>query len=352
VVKRLQDLDLLEVITEKKSRALAQRFYPYLEKQTARLLSKMHQRQIDITHDYYLKKFQQSSPQLPFDYILFDEGQDASPAMLDVFRRQNAIKVIVGDEHQQIYSWRYAQNALQALDFRPLNLSESFRFGPEISDLAKAILAQKKKIALPTEIAITGAGKSSDVKTCATIARTNLGLLLNAIDYVQSNLYKTIYFEGNIQSYTYADDGTSLYDILHLYNGSHHQIKDKLIGSMADLSDLEEYIKKTEDMQLAIMVKIVRAYGNQIPEMIRKIKSRHTGDTEREKAHMIFSTVHRSKGMEYDKVILVNDFISREKLENLKEERCGVRFYHHPDILCNLAELAPEFGDAVGMLPA
>ena len=27
------------------------------------------------------------------------------------------------------------------------------------------------------------------------------------------------YFEGNINSYTYADDGASLYDILNLYNG-------------------------------------------------------------------------------------------------------------------------------------
>ena len=29
---------------------------------------------------------------------------------------------------------------------------------------------------------------------------------------------KSIYFEGNIHSYTYADDGTSLYDVLNLYN--------------------------------------------------------------------------------------------------------------------------------------
>ena len=35
---------------------------------------------------------------------------------------------------------------------------------------------------------------------------------------------------------------------------------------------------------------------------------------------MIFSTVHRCKGMEYDAVQLVNDFISEEKLEKLKEQ--------------------------------
>jgi F-box protein 18 (helicase) len=36
---------------------------------------------------------------------------------------------------------------------------------------------------------------------------------------------------------------------------------------------------------------------------------------------MIFSTVHRCKGMEYDTIHLVNDFITEEKLEKLKEDK-------------------------------
>ena len=34
-----------------------------------------------------------------------------------------------------------------------------------------------------------------------------------------------------------------------------------------------------------------------------------------------FSTVHRCKGMEYDAIQLVNDFITEEKLEKLKEDK-------------------------------
>lgn len=41
----------------------------------------------------------------------------------------------------------------------------------------------------------------------------------------------------------------------------------------------------------------------------------------KEKAEMIFSTVHRCKRMEYDSIQLVNDFISEEKLEKLKEDK-------------------------------
>ena len=36
---------------------------------------------------------------------------------------------------------------------------------------------------------------------------------------------------------------------------------------------------------------------------------------EREKAEIIFSTVHRCKGLEYDDVYLVNDFITEDKLK-------------------------------------
>src|ERR1035437_6409674 len=69
-----------------------------------------------------------------------------------------------------------------------------------------------------------------------------------------------------------------------------------------------------------MMVEIVKEYGNEIPGMIKSIKAKHIENDEKEKAEMIFSTVHRSKGMEYDSVQLVNDFITEEKLEKLKAD--------------------------------
>ena len=129
-----------------------------------------------------------------------------------------------------------------------------------------------------------------------------------------------IYFEGNIHSYTYADDGASLYDVLNLYNNNHRLIKDKLIKEMRDIEELEDYIKKTEDVQLGMMVDIVKEYGNEIPGIIKAIKEKHIKDDNKENAEMIFSTVHRSKGMEYDAIQLVNDFISEEQIIKLKND--------------------------------
>ena len=89
---------------------------------------------------------------------------------------------------------------------------------------------------------------------------------------------------------------------------------------MKDLDELEDYIKKTEDVQLGMMVEIVREYGNEIPEIIKTIKERHVADDEKDKAQIIFSTVHRCKGMEYDVIELVDDFINEEKLEKIKKD--------------------------------
>lgn len=90
---------------------------------------------------------------------------------------------------------------------------------------------------------------------------------------------------------------------------------------MKDLEELEDYIEKTEDNQLGMMVEIVKEYGNEIPGIIRSIKEKHVKDDERGDAEIIFSTVHRCKGMEYDDVYLVNDFITEEKLKQILTEK-------------------------------
>lgn len=320
--EKVQDLDYLHTIKESKSLAFVLSCYDYLVLQARLLLSKMDKGAIEITHDFYLKKFQLSNPTLFYDYILFDEGQDASPAMLSVFLRQKATKVIVGDTHQQIYGWRYAVNSLEKVDFKAFNLSTGFRFSQEVANLATEVLNYKKHVGPHQTIPITGMGSGTALKSKAVLGRTNLGLLLKAIQYVtQMKSNKRIYFEGNFNSYTYAEDGASLYDVLNLFNHTHHLIKDKLIRAMKDLDELQEYVDKTEDTQLGMMLGIVKEYGNRIPGLIKTIKERHVDNDEKEKAEMIFSTVHRCKGMEYDDIQLVNDFISEEKLIKLMEEK-------------------------------
>ena len=92
---------------------------------------------------------------------------------------------------------------------------------------------------------------------------------------------------------------------------------------MKDMKELEDYIEKTEEVQLGMMVEIVKEYENDIPDILKKIKDKHIDSDDKEKAEIIFSTVHRCKGMEYDSVELVNDFITEKRLEKLKAEQEG-----------------------------
>jgi superfamily I DNA/RNA helicase len=315
---RVADIDYCSTISDEKARATAKHFYPHIGKGARLFLAKMDRKEIDSTHDFYLKKFQLSRPTLAYDIILFDEGQDASPVMLNVFLSQKAQKVIVGDMHQQIYGWRHAINALNLVDFPSLSLTTSFRFNNHIAGLAMECLGWKRHLGYSGSVCIQGIGGTKKIRTRATIARTNLALLKNAIDTMRNNRsIKKIYFEGNINSYTYAADGASVYDVLNLYLDNRDRIRDPLIASMKGFGELEEYVEKSGDQELGMLIDIVETYGKELPFLIKKLTGMHVADNERDTADMIFSTLHRSKGMEYDSVTLTDDFITEERVQKL-----------------------------------
>jgi superfamily I DNA/RNA helicase len=321
----IKEFNYLDYINDYKARNFVSNFYGYIQKKAEILFSKMTEGLLDITHDFYLKQFQLYKPTLKYDYILFDEGQDASEAMLDIFLKQKAIKVIVGDTHQQIYGWRFAINSLEKVNFPSYNLTTSFRFSQNIANLATAIINLKTYINQNTEIKIKGTEKKIETKTKAVLARTNLGLLKKAIEYATERRdIENIYFEGNFNSYTYASNGATIYDILNLLNGNHKYIKDPLIKRMKDSSRLEEYISNSEDRELKIMLDVVKKYGDELPSIIKSIKAKHINTDDKTKAEIIFSTVHKAKGMEYDAVQLVDDFISESFLETINKENIAM----------------------------
>ncbi|QKG54946.1 UvrD-helicase domain-containing protein [Hymenobacter sp. BRD67] len=321
--RQVQQLDYLATVTDPKAREFVTRHYATIERNCRELLARMDRAQIAVTHEFYLKKFQLSQPVLPADFILFDEGQDASGAMLDIFYRQPATKVIVGDTHQQIYGWRHAVNSLEKTAYPSLQLSTSFRFGAPIADLASRVLGWKTQLGEGPQLLVTGAGKGVDETTTrAVIGRTNLALLLKAIEYLKEHRQelRRVYFEGNINSYTYAGEGASLTDVLALYNGRSEAIKDPLMRKMANLEELADYAEQTEDHQLLMLITIVEDYGNEVIDLIKELKRLHVADGARDQAQLYFSTVHRCKGLEYDEVQLTPDFITQTTIDKLQEE--------------------------------
>ena len=289
----------------------------YLDKiinYTRQLLAMMNEGKCGIFHDFYLKLYQLKNPQLNYDYILFDEGQDASGAMLDVFTNQKAKKVIVGDTHQQIYGWRNAVNSLDKVDFKHFALSNSYRFNDKLAGMAMGILDLKQILNSEAETPqINGLGNSQNTDTKIVLARSNVGLLSSAIDHISKpDTFNKIYLEGGLDAYSYTSNNVHLYDIYNLYMHKTSQIRSKFIGNFKSFDELEKYVTLTGDNEIKLLCSLVKRYGGDLPSLLKKLRDHHTES--KADANMLFSTVHKSKGMEYDEVFLGDDFISEEDL--------------------------------------
>ncbi|MBS7836854.1 UvrD-helicase domain-containing protein [Wohlfahrtiimonas chitiniclastica] len=317
-IRSASELDYAATLSDAKAKAFVNNNHHEITEHTRTWMRKMNQADIAITHDFYLKKFQLLSPQLPFDYICFDEGQDASPVMLDIFLKQPAKKMIVGDRHQQIYSWRYAVNALDETDFVTFPLSCSFRFSSDIAQLAQSILAWKSHLHIKEDAKIEGMGNRANQHQKIVLGRTNLGLLREAIRYIHDpSLTGNLYFEGSIHAYTHTEEGTSLYDVVNLHLGKFDKIHSPMIKTFPSLEALEEYAETTNDAQLKMLIELVRLYGANIFNVMKKLKARLVEKEDKATADLVFSTVHRSKGLEYDEVYLVEDFITEDEVKRL-----------------------------------
>lgn len=298
-------------------KSFAEEYFDVIHQLTRDFLRSMHQGKIPITHEFYLKLYQLETLTLPYDIILFDEGQDASGVMLDVFMKQKARKVIVGDQHQQIYSWRYAINALETIDFEERSLTNSFRFPQDIADRANEVLSRKRHLKLPHGPKIKGLGRSK-INTNplrATLGRTNSGIFISAIEQlIEKKDIQTLYFEGNFNSYAYADENGSIWDIFNLHQGKKQGIRNKMVQGMKDMDQLKEYAEETNDSPLKGLIDVVLKYEQELPYLISTLKKAQVEEDRKEEADMIFSTIHKAKGMEYDEVNLVNDFMTEERL--------------------------------------
>ncbi|HCX22609.1 MAG: DNA helicase [Flammeovirgaceae bacterium] len=315
-VRRVMDLEYNALLVSAEEKAFVKTVYDQLVHETRRFLGMMQSDEIEMTHDFYLKAYQLSSPRIEnYDCILFDEAQDASPVMLDVVMNQSAVKVLVGDEHQQIYGWRYAVNALQQVDYTRKYLTTSYRFNQEIADLSFDVLAIKNHLKESRTPLLKGKGKSSDIKTRATLGRTNGAILVDVIDrLIDKEEFKSVYFEGHFQTYTYADEGGSVYDVLNLYLDQRKGIRNPMIRQFNDFSELQEYTDQSGDAPMKGIIDIVMTYGRELPHLINCIKDSHVDHNKKDEADMVYSTVHKAKGMEYDQVKLLDDFLGEEKL--------------------------------------
>lgn len=259
-----------------------------------------------ITDSTYLKLWQLTQPKLRRDAILFDEAQDADPVMLDIVARAECQKVYVGDEHQQIYEWRGAENALRKIGLPSLPLTQSWRFGPLIADYANRVLTAKR-----ATLRVRGRPDGQD-EVCiehtdcpdVVLSRTNVGLVGEALSLADDG--KTIAVVGGLAQLVKQIEAA--YELFRTGRTGH--------PAFAVFDSWQELVEASETEQgqsYRPFVQLVHTRRAEIPDICRRLYAAERTEGE---ADVLLCTIHRFKGREGSHVRLSGDlrpFVTEER---------------------------------------
>ncbi|WCB48179.1 AAA family ATPase (plasmid) [Nitratidesulfovibrio vulgaris] len=251
-----------------------------------------------VPHNAYLKLYQLDTPQLPYDYILVDEAQDVTDAMINIVLKQRAKKIFIGDPYQQIYAWNGAVNALQKLGhlgYPTLYLSRSFRCPQPIADIANQYLRL---------LGATKDFKGIDVAlrdpTRAFLARCNATIFDFAAEHYKDEVF---HYLGGFAGYEFK----ILLDMAALQQGKMEQIHDGFVRRFATFEEFEGHVEESKDAQMRARAKIARRYRSRVSPIYFELESRQSS---REQATITLSTAHKAKGQEFGHITLADDFLN------------------------------------------
>lgn len=251
---------------------------------------------LPFKHEHYLKIWQLSNPIIPADFILFDEAQDASPVLLAVVEAQaHAQLVFVGDSNQAIYGFTGAVDALAKVNAeRRTRLSQSFRFGQPVAEVANDLLAligsDMRLLGSPLISSVVGPVAEPD----AILTRTNAGAMTTVFRLIKEG-HRPHLVGGGTELVSFARAAADLMDGRTTMHPE--------LACFSDWADVQEYVANDEQGgDLRLMVKLVDDFG---PEAILSALG---GMPSESAATIIVSTAHKSKGRQWGSVQLAGDF--------------------------------------------
>ena len=245
----------------------------------------------------------------PADVIFFDEAQDVNAVLGKVVADQTAQKVIVGDGNQSIYAWRGAVDYLDKVSTdSDLSLTTSFRFGPEIAEASNKYLRL-----LGSKHEITGAGPSGFVRwgekvesaePDAVIARTNVGAIKAIMDQLEKGR------SVKIQERYSKELRMLISSALWLMGGAKWQTRPSRVHpDLADFKSWDEVKQAassgdSHDAKTRMLFRMVEEHGIEVLSDV--LKKTITSDSSPWDVEVL--TAHSAKGLEWNHVLIFNDF--------------------------------------------
>lgn len=264
---------------------------------------------LSFKHDHYLKMWQLSGPKINADYILFDEAQDANPVLVAIVKAQTHAQLVwVGDSQQQIYTFTGAVNALQQVGAeQQAFLSQSFRFGPAIADVANQCLS-----ALDAPLTLKGFDKiASRVELLddpdTILCRTNATAVRNVLDAIQQG--RTPYLVGGGREV--RDFAKAAQKLMAGEWTDHPEL-----ACFDSWGEVVTYVAQDEQGgDLRLLVGLINEFG--VETILSALEGMDAKGAE-EAADVVVSTAHKAKGREWDTVQLADDFPAEPSGEELR----------------------------------
>lgn len=284
-------------------------------------------------HDLYMKRYMDLHPNLiDYDVVLVDEAQDITPLQLDfVLRQKHASMVLVGDPHQTLYTFRFVCNPFEAIPdmggivpYERFRLSKSFRFGSEVSDFSTRFLRHFKDDAsiqiqshgsIAQDCTQIEANASNLPRKRTHLFRTNRGMVKDLFCMAADPDVRSVHVLGN--AFVPRDEIRALHEIQAVVDKNYAKpFKNPLMATCTTLRDLRNLFGSIRDFRGTLRVDLVRELG--MKAMIRHWECvDEKNEDVAESADIVLGTVHQAKGLEFDHVVLGDDFPTIETVRNL-----------------------------------
>lgn len=255
-----------------------------------------------ITPDIYMKLFHLSEPVLETSVIYLDEFQDSNPVTIDLVLQQvkhGTQIILVGDKYQAIYEWRGAVNGFNYVpkDFKTFYLTNSFRFNSSIASLATSLLSITGET-----IPLIGSNTSEVSKepNKAILCKGNATILYYLLGAEQED--KKVYCLADLK-----DLWSKMYHISNLYHGNFNKFPNPELTRFKSYEQLKAEAEYDDNLNRLVKLTISLSSGG-LHNNINKIKSVLV--EEELEADFTISTIHKSKGLEWDVVTIADDIIS------------------------------------------
>jgi superfamily I DNA/RNA helicase len=243
------------------------------------------------THDTYVKLWSLSNPELNYDILYIDESQDINPCVLSVLEKQTCKVVYVGDQYQSIYGFRGAINAMKNIQAPTLSLSQSWRYGEAIAGVAECILSKDSVTVKGNPCIKSILCDVPQEEHYTMIFRTNAELLNQAEQLIDSGV--SVQIEINVKDFI-----RQVNSVIELKKGS-KPFHDN-IARFGSFPELLEYAKESVEIQRLLNT----AMRADVQEFLSKLESNNLCSN----PSVILTTAHKSKGLEFDNVVVANDF--------------------------------------------